>query len=66
MGGISYNLDSMPELIEINLKHFSAIKAYPDYYKQYFFKVLQIIYNKTRQIFPFTIPILDFLKKKIT
>ena len=64
MGGISYNLDSMPELIEINLKHFSAIKAYPDYYKQYFFKVLQIIYNKTRQMFPFTIPIIDFLKKK--
>ena len=64
MGGISYNFDSMPEVIKINLKYFPAFKAYPDYYKQYFFKVLQMIYNKTKKKFPFIIPILDFLRKK--
>ena len=63
MGGISYNLDSMPEMVKINLKYFPAFKAYPDYYKQYFFKVLQIIYNKAREKFPFIIPILDSLRK---
>ena len=63
MGGISYNLDSMPELIEINLKHFSAIKAYPDYYKQYFLKFCKSFTIKLDKCFRLLFQYSIFLKK---